>query len=183
MNKIPCTSQNAEAKTLLVDVCVYGHFGRLSPAAVYSANCRFDSGVNWWIHVSSIVTYLHKTLFLAINALNRRCVVVFDWLWANASPTLHIAFSLTNVHPKRRIHCLLISSTPLLSNATSIYDRPKQVCWVFLEFSRATAEFGRPEASASFVSVLLFLCRRKKIRFWCLSPFSLILADLNCKMC
>ena len=64
MNKIPCTSQNTEAKTLPADVCVFGHFERLPPAAVYSADCWFDSRVKWLILVSSIVTYLRKNSFL-----------------------------------------------------------------------------------------------------------------------
>ena len=64
MNKIPCTSQNMEAKTLSADVCVFGHFGQLSLAAIHSADCRFDSRVKWWIHVSSIVMYLCKNFFL-----------------------------------------------------------------------------------------------------------------------
>ena len=68
---------------------------------------------------------------VANNALNRQCVVFFDWLWANAATTLNTAFSLTNVHAKWWIHCLLISSTPLLSCATSIYDWLKRVCGVF----------------------------------------------------
>ena len=42
----------------------FGHFGRLSLAAVHSADCWFNSGVTWWIHVSSIVPYLHKNSFL-----------------------------------------------------------------------------------------------------------------------
>ena len=60
------------------------------------------------------------------------------------------------------IHCLLISSTPLLSHATSIYDWPKLVCGVFFfffffffVFSETTAEFGWPHCSALFVSVWL----------------------------
>ena len=64
MNKTPCTSQNTEAKTLPADVCIFGHFRRLSPAAVHSADCQFDSRVKWWIHVSSIVTYLCKNSFV-----------------------------------------------------------------------------------------------------------------------
>ena len=76
-----------------------------------------------------------KTPFCCIetvtnNALNRRHVV-FDQLWANTTPTLNTSFSLTNVHAKWRLHCLLISWTPLLSYATSIYNRPKWVCGVF----------------------------------------------------
>ena len=50
-------------KTLLVDVCIFGPFRRLSPA-VHSADCRFDLGVKWLIHVLSIVTYLRKNFFL-----------------------------------------------------------------------------------------------------------------------
>ena len=65
---------------------------------------------------------------VANNALNRQRVVVFDRLWANASPTLNTPFSLTDVHAKWWIHCLPISSTPLLSHTFSIYDRPKRVC-------------------------------------------------------
>ena len=64
MNKILCTSKNSEAKTLPADVCVFGHFGHLLPAAVHSADCWFDSKVKWWIHISSIVTYLCKNSFL-----------------------------------------------------------------------------------------------------------------------
>ena len=44
-----------------------------------------------------------KTPFCCVEtvanyALNRRCVVVFDRLWAIAAPTLNTAFSLTNFH-------------------------------------------------------------------------------------
>ena len=80
--------------------------------------------------------YYTKTPFYCIetvtsNTLNHWRVVVFDQLWANTAPT---AFSLTNVHAKWCIHCLLISSTPLLSHATSIYDHPKRFCGVFWYF-------------------------------------------------
>ena len=142
MKKIPWASQNTEAKILSSDVCFFGHFGLLSPAAVYSGDCLFDSEGKWWTYVSSIVTYLcRKHPFCCVetvanNALNHRCIVVFGWLLANTAPTFNAAFSLTNVHAKWWIYFLLISSTPLLSHATSIYNRPKQVCgdfWCFLE--------------------------------------------------
>ena len=125
-----------QAKTLPADVCVFGRFRRLSPAAVHSTDSQFDSGMKWSIHVSSIVTHWCKTPFccyetVANNALNSRRVVVFDRLWANDPPTLNTAISLTNIHVKLWIHCLLISSPPLLSHETSIYDRPKRVCGVF----------------------------------------------------
>ena len=85
MNEIPRASQNTEAKNLPADVYIFGRFGRLSDAAVHSADCRFDSGVKWWIHVSSIVTYLRKNSFCCVetvanNALNRRRIVIFDRL-------------------------------------------------------------------------------------------------------
>ena len=67
---------------------------------------------------------------VANNTLNHWCIVVFDRLWANTVPTLNTAFSLTNVHAKWWIHCLLISSTPLPSHATSTYNWPKWVCEV-----------------------------------------------------
>ena len=94
---------------------------------------------------------------VANNALNCWCIVVFDWLWVNVAPTLNIAFSLTSFHAKWWIHRLLISSTPLLFHATSIYNWPKWAYGVFLVFSWTTAEFGRPERSASFMSVRLHL--------------------------
>ena len=43
---------------------IFGRFGQHSPAAVHSADCWFDSGVKWWIHASSIITYLRKNSFL-----------------------------------------------------------------------------------------------------------------------
>ena len=86
------------------------------------------------LHIYAITPFCCvKTV--ADNALNHQCVVVFNWLWANMAPTLNTAFSLTNIHTKWGRHSFLISSTPLLSHATSIYDWPKQVCgdfWCFL---------------------------------------------------
>ena len=68
------------------------------------------------------------------NTLNCWHIVVFYHLWANAALILNTAFSLKNVHAKWWIDCLLISSTSLLSHATSIYDRSKRVCRVFGAF-------------------------------------------------
>ena len=103
-------------------------------------DCRLNSGGEWWIHVSFIVTYLPKNLFccvetVATKVLNRQHILVFDRLCANAEPTPKKAFSLTNVHAKLLIHCLLISST-LLSHATSIQDLLKGICGDFSCFPR-----------------------------------------------
>ena len=72
-----------EVKALPTDVCIFGGFGWLSPAAIHSVDCLFGSGVKWWIHVSSIVSYLHKNSFFYIetfanNTLNRQLIAVFD---------------------------------------------------------------------------------------------------------
>ena len=134
-------------KTLPADVCVFGYFGRLSPDALHSADCWFDSRLRGWIHGSSFVTYLRKTLFCSVetvanNALNHRRVIVFDRLWTNSAATLNTAFTLTNIHAKWWINCLLISSTPLLSHATSIYNRSKCVCGDFWCFPRQLPNLG-----------------------------------------
>ena len=111
-----------------------------------------------------------KTFFCCIetvanNALICWWTVVFDWLWANVAPTLNAAFSLTNVHAKWWIHRLLISSIPLLSHATLIYNQSK---WVFWGFSGTTAKFGWPGRSALFMSVQLCL----KSAYYFLTVFS-----------
>ena len=64
MHKRSCASKNMEAKTLPADVCIFGRFGQLSPAAVHSADSWFDSRVRCCIHVLSNVTYLSKNSFL-----------------------------------------------------------------------------------------------------------------------
>ena len=132
MNKIPCISQNTEAKTLPADGCVFGRFGRLSPTAVHSDDCWFDSRLNGWSMFHPLSHIYAKTPFCCIetvaNNAQNRWIVVFDWLWINMASTLNTAFSLTSVHAKWWIHCLVISSTPLLSHLTLNYDQPKRVC-------------------------------------------------------
>ena len=88
---------------------------------------------------------------VANNALNCRCVVVFNRLWANAAPTFNTAFLLTNGHAKWWIHFLLISSASLLSHATSIYSQPKWICCVFWCFPGQLPNLGN-------LSILHHLC-------------------------
>ena len=71
MNKIPCVSQNMEVKTLPTDVYIFGHFGRLSSATVHSADGRFDSGVKWWIRVSSMIPFMQKLHFVVLKQLQK----------------------------------------------------------------------------------------------------------------
>ena len=129
--------QNTEAKTLLLMfaslVALDGYY------LLLFTQLTADLTLEWRGGCLSIVTYLRKNSFC--------CVQTVDRLWVNAAPNLNTAFSLTNAHAKWWIHCLLISSIPLLSYATSIYDRPKRVCgvfWCFLGNCRiwATCAFG-----------------------------------------
>ena len=147
MNKIPCTSLNTKAKTLPADVCIFGHLDgfHLPLSTQLTSNLTSEWSDGFMFHPFSHV--YAKTHFCCIetvanNALNWWHIVVFDGLWANVAPTLNTAFSLTNVHTKWWIHSLLISSTPLLSHPTSIYDRPKQVCGVFWCFLRQLLNLG-----------------------------------------
>ena len=138
MNKIPCASQNMEAKILPADVCIFGHFGQISPAAVHTDDCWFDSGVKWLIHFLSIITYLHKNSFLLHwNSCKQHsessttlflidCVQMLHSFWTQPS---HWQMFMQ----KWWIHCFLISST-LLSHTTSIYNQLKRVCGVCFVF-------------------------------------------------
>ena len=80
-----------------------------------------------------------KTPFCCVKTVVNNTESSMYCFWSTVSkhaPILNIVFSLINVHAKWWIHCLLISSTLLLSRATSIYDQPKRVCgvfWCFLE--------------------------------------------------
>ena len=109
------------------------------------------------------LSYIYtKTHFCCIetvanNTLNCRDVV-YDWLWAKAQLTLNTAFSLTNIHVKLWTHSLLISSTPLLSHAISIYDRPKHVCRVFWCFPGQLLNLGDlSKVQITLIKPLLYL--------------------------
>ena len=134
MNKIACSSQNTAAKTLPADVCIFGCFGRLSPAAIYSANCWFASGVKWWIHASSIVIYLCKIFLLHWNSCKQCSESLTHCFWSTVSKRgTHFEHSfLIDKCSYKMVNSLpLISSTPLLSHTISIYDWSKRVCGVF----------------------------------------------------
>ena len=149
MNKIPCTSQNMKAKTLPADVCVFGHFGWLSPTAVHSADCQFYSGVKWWIHVSSIVPYLCKNSFL----------LHWNNCKQHSESSLHYCFWSTvrkcGTHFEHsflidKCSCKIVNTLPSdIFNSSSISRNfnlrsAKMSLWRFLMFSGTTAEFGWP---------------------------------------
>ena len=85
MNKIPYASQNTEAKSLPADICIFGRFGRLSPAAVNSTDSdltpkrRGGSMFHPMSHIHAKTPFRYVET-VANSALNRRHVVVFDRL-------------------------------------------------------------------------------------------------------
>ena len=89
MNEIPCTSQNTETKTLAADVYIFGCFGLLSPAAVHSAYCWFDSGREVWTYITSIVTYLCKNSLLLHWNSYKQCSESSMLFLIDCEKTLH----------------------------------------------------------------------------------------------
>ena len=136
-----------EAKILPVAFCFFSHFGRLLPAAVYSADSqlichetqttkpstdsRFDSEVKWWIHFLSIVTYLRKNSFFMPWNRYKQC----------SDSSTHCCFWLTvSKHANYFEHSFLIDvcswkMIEILSSdifkSTAIKDRTKQIGGVF----------------------------------------------------
>ena len=155
MNKIPCASQNTEAKTLPADVGVFGHFGRLSLAAVHLVDCWFDSGVKWWIHV--LFTYSCKISFL------------LHWKSCKQHSESLIRFWLQTQHPlwTQLSHWQMFMQNgeytafwylQLLCYFTQLQFTIGQNRFVeFFGVFRDNCQIWRPEHSASFVSVWLHL--------------------------
>ena len=140
-----------EAKTLPADVCVFGRFGRLSPVADHTADSWFDSGVKWWIYVSSIVTYLWKnSFFLCWNCCKQPLEPLTCRFWSTVSKHS----TLIDKYP-----CKIVNTRPsdiFNSSATSRNFNlwsAKISFGSFVVFSWTIAELRLPEHSASFVSV------------------------------
>ena len=158
MNKIPCTSQNMEGKTLPA-VCVFGCFERFSPAAVHSADCQFDSRVKWWIHILSIFTYLHKNCFLLRwNSCKQHSESSMRCFWSTVSKHgIHFEHSFRI----DKCSCKTVNTLPSdIFNSSDIscnfnLRSAKTNLWSFLVFSGTAIEFRQPERSALFVPVRL----------------------------
>ena len=146
-----------KAKTL-PDVCVFGCFGRLSPGSVLSAECRFNSRVKRWIHVSSIVTYLHKNSFLlhqnSCKQHSESSTHCCFWLTLSKRGTILEHSSLIDKCSGKMGNTLssdIFNSSAISGNFN--FWSVKTSWWNLLVFSGTTVEFWRPEHSASFVSV------------------------------
>ena len=143
MDKIPCLSQNTEAKSLPADICVFDRFGRLSPAAVHWVDCRFDSGVKWWIHVSFIVTYLRKkSILLRLNSCQQRSESSTRCcFWSTVSKCgTHFEHSFLI----DKCSCKMVTTSDIFNSSAFAYNfnlRSVETSWLsFLMFSRTTAK-------------------------------------------
>ena len=152
MKKITCTSQNMEAKTLTAEVYTLVPFGWLSPAAVHSADCWFDS----WISGGSMFQpllhiYAKKQLFVVLKQLQTTLWIINTLLFLiNCEQTCHPLWTQLS-HWQ-----MFMQYLQFLCYLTQLQFMIGQNKFgEFLVFSRTTAKFGWPEHLASFVSVQL----------------------------
>ena len=141
-----------EAKTLSADVSIFGHLERLSPGAVHSAYCRFDSRVKWWIYVLSIVIFMQKLLFVALKQLQTTFWIIDTLFLIDCEQTQHPLWRQLSHWQMFMQNCeyTAFSYRQLLCYLMQLQFMS---LWRFLVFSGTTVEFGQPEHSVSFVSV------------------------------
>ena len=137
---------------------VFGGLGRLSLAAVHSADYLFVSGVWSWIHVSSIATYRRRKSFLPrLNSSKQhsesstRCCY-----WSGMSKRgTHFENNLSIPKDLCKIVETLpsdIFKVPAISHNFNLQS-PKTIFWTFVMISKKTVDFRRQEHSASLVFV------------------------------
>ena len=133
----------------------FGHFGQLSPAAVHSAVGWFNSWVKWCIQVSSIVTFTQNPRFLALKQLQTTLSIINALLFLiDCEQTRHQFWTQFLVDEGL---CKMGNTLPSdFFNSSAILRyfnlrSAKKGLWsfFFLVFSGKTAEFRRPERSAS----------------------------------
>ena len=131
-----------------LDVCVFSYFGRLLLAAVHSADCWFDSRVKWWIHVSSIVTYLCKKFFLLRwNSYKQRSESSTRCCFLSTESKCCTHFE--NSFLIEKSSCKLVNTLPsdIFNSSAVTHNFNLQLAktseWSFLVFFRTTAEFAQ----------------------------------------
>ena len=130
-------------------------FGRLSPAAVHSGDCRFNSWAKWWIHLFiHCHIFTQKLLFIALKQLQTMCC--FWSTWSKHSTHFEHSFLFD------KCSCKKVNKLPSDIFNSSTFSRnfnlrlAKTSLWSFLVFSGTIAKFGRSERSASLVCMSLF---------------------------
>ena len=116
------------------------------------------SGVKWWIHVFSIVIYLRKNSFLLPwNSCKQRSESSTHCFW---SPVSKRGTYFEHSFLIDKCSCKMVNTLPSYifnSSAISRNFNLRSTRTSFFMFSGTTAEFGRSESSASFVSVQMRL--------------------------
>ena len=127
----------------------------------HSVDWRFDSELNWYIHVSSIVTYLRKTACCFWSTVSKR------------DTQFEHSFFID------KCSCKMVNT---LSHTTSVYDQPKRTCGVFCFFFEDNCRIWATSAfsiiyvctTAFQVSIPSLNCCFKRSRFQ-VTPFKLLL--------
>ena len=148
MNKIPCTSQNMEAKTLPANVCLWLLWTAFTSCCPLSWQliCEWSGG-SMFHPLSHIYSKTHFSCVetVANNTLN--------WLTVS-KPGSHFEHNFLI----DKCLCKMVKILPSIFNSSAISYNfnlrlAKMSLWSFLVFSVTTAEFWWLEHSASFVSV------------------------------
>ena len=80
MNNMPLESQKTDAITFPLDCCVFDRFDAVPPGFAHCVTCCFDSGVYWWIHVSSMISkWCKKSLELSLERSKQLCESRIRW--------------------------------------------------------------------------------------------------------
>ena len=157
MSKIPCMSGPSEeswrekfrACPLPADCCVFGRFGRLSPSPLHSADALFDSGVNWWIHVSFIVMYRRKQSFLLrVSSFKQRSK---SWIRCCFCSTVskrgtHLEYNYLT----HKFSCTTLNTVPLdifrmsAISCNFTFRSDKMIFRILFVFSGVATSVGRP---------------------------------------
>lgn len=80
------------------DKLVFAFFGALSSVVVHCFDCCFNSGVEWWIQVSSTVTNRRQKCFVLRLNIAKQCIDVslatrFGRQWVVLAPIVYTAFA------------------------------------------------------------------------------------------
>ena len=132
--------------------------GALSSGLTHCFNPSRDSGVQWWIHVSSMVTNRYKSTFVLRLKQDKFCseVVTRMRFWSIGSNRgTHLAQSFL-IH---KCVCKTFTTHSFKMNMISATSRTftfwsfKKISWVLLIFSDVITSFRRPRLGMVFVLV------------------------------
>ena len=155
---IPFPPQKMDAMTFPAYCWVFGRFGWLSQTAVTSDDGRLDSGVQWWIHTSTMVMYRPKNsgLFRLKMLKHSSEASTCCCFWSTVSER-GTHFEKTFSHGQMFMQNCENTTFRHLHDVSDLLQLQFAIFqddfWAFLMFSGVTTSFGLPERSASSVLV------------------------------